>query len=428
MYKGTPPNGPSTLLRSYDSRKEPPPEVNCCIWEAGRATCAIGRAFKPIQIGQSLFHDEGAGKFNPSPQILDEALLNEWPTRDVGVFVSIGTGKRPASTDHQQAEWWEGFGGAFGEFSEARKRLIAKIEACEDTHQYMMREHLGKRGVNPENYFRLNVEVGVGEFGMNEWNRLSDISTNTRMYLSRQQVQGMMVHASSKLAAVHNAKIRWERSGGNGVARPYSWEATAQELDIMQPSEATATELPGVEYYELESVRTQASSLALGPTPSAPPPPPPPPQAPPSSYRVHQYQEFAQQAPDNRISYVSTQDGHGSYASVSPVSNKPGPFSRQSFDRYNYNNNSVDRPAPLHISHHQQRSQSGDAPPVPPKTPIKSPADQNWSQSPRPITSPGSNISPASPPGPVRPLPYPDLDGPPPDVNMAKKPQYGMRF
>lgn len=168
VYKGTPKNGSSVLLRSYDSRKEPATEYNCTIWQAGRATAATGLAFKPIQVGQSVFIDEGAGKYNPAPQILDEAVRNEWPGREVGVFVSIGTGKRPGGTNHQQHEWWEGFvGNSIGDFAEARRRLINKIEGCEDTHQFMQSRYLAERGVNVSNYFRFNVEVGVGEFGMN---------------------------------------------------------------------------------------------------------------------------------------------------------------------------------------------------------------------------------------------------------------------
>src|SRR5947207_13994387 len=110
-------NGSSVLLRSYDSRKEPAIVPNCTIWQAGRATSATGLAFKAIKVGQSWFHDEGAGKYNPSPQILEEAAVNEWPGRDVGIFVSIGTGKRPGGTNNKQHEWWEGFvGSSVGNF------------------------------------------------------------------------------------------------------------------------------------------------------------------------------------------------------------------------------------------------------------------------------------------------------------------------
>ena len=79
MYQGTPSGGGAILLRSYDSRKEPAPEFNCTIWQAARATAAIKMAFKPIQVGQSVFIDEGAGKYNTTPQILYYAVVNEWP-------------------------------------------------------------------------------------------------------------------------------------------------------------------------------------------------------------------------------------------------------------------------------------------------------------------------------------------------------------
>ena len=55
-----------------------------------------------------------------------------------------------------------------GDFAEARRRLISKIEGCEDTHQYMLNEHLVKRGVNPDNYYRLNVEERVESIGRHQ--------------------------------------------------------------------------------------------------------------------------------------------------------------------------------------------------------------------------------------------------------------------
>ncbi|KAB5577536.1 acyl transferase/acyl hydrolase/lysophospholipase [Coniochaeta sp. 2T2.1] len=235
MYKGAPKGDAAALLRSYDSRREPAPEFDCKIWEAGRATCAIGLAFKPIQIGQSVFHDDGGGNFNPAPDALDEAVVNEWPGREVGVFMSVGTGKRPKGSDANSSMWYEGF---LGEFAEARRKLIAKIEGCEKIHEYMMREHLAKRSVSIDNYYRLNVEVGVGEFGMNEWHRLAEISTNTRRYLSRHDEQRMVQSASAKLAKIHFAKQRWERMGGHNV--PDLVQTTSQ--DISMP---LAVELPG---------------------------------------------------------------------------------------------------------------------------------------------------------------------------------------
>ncbi|PHH65191.1 hypothetical protein CDD82_1698 [Ophiocordyceps australis] len=238
IYKGSPRGSPPALLRSYDSRREPPPEFDCKIWEAGRATCAIGLAFKPIQIGQSWFHDDGVGTFNPAPEALDEAVVNEWPGREVGVFVSVGTGRRPRGTDGANHQlWYEGF---LGELAEARRRLIAKIEGCEDIHDYMMRDHLSKRGVNAENYYRLNVEVGVGEFGMNEWHRLGDISTGTRRYMAREAEQKMIQGVSTKLAKIVRAKTRWDSVAQGLAAESKKWSTALDPIES-----PLAVELPG---------------------------------------------------------------------------------------------------------------------------------------------------------------------------------------
>ncbi|ROW08159.1 hypothetical protein VPNG_06943 [Cytospora leucostoma] len=249
VYKGASSRADAVLLRSYDSRREPAPEYDCKIWEAGRATCAIGLAFKPIRIGQTVFHDDGDGRFNPSPEALDEAVVNEWPGRDVGVFLSIGTGRRPKGSDINKHEWYEGF---MGGFADAKRRLIQKIEGCEKTHEYMQKQHLSDRGVNPEVYYRLNVEVGVGEFGMNEWNRLSDISTSTRMYLSKKTERKVVQDAAAKLAKIHRAKLRFERLGEEAELK-----YKLPEFDISSP---LAVELP-------------AEIPAAWPTPKTPPSP-----------------------------------------------------------------------------------------------------------------------------------------------------------
>ena len=127
----------------------------------------LGLAFKPIQIGQSVFIDEGAGNYNPSISALEETI-SEWPARDVGVFVSIGTGKRPEGSNIPEHEWYEDLLG-MGMFAEARRRLISRIEACEATHQQMLKTELAKRQVPVDSYYRLNATSAVGSVGMNEW-------------------------------------------------------------------------------------------------------------------------------------------------------------------------------------------------------------------------------------------------------------------
>jgi hypothetical protein len=392
MYKGAPKGDEPAFLRSYDSRREPAPEFDCKIWEAGRATCAIGLAFKPIQIGQSVFHDDGGGNFNPSVDALDEAVVNEWPGREVGVFVSIGTGKRPKGSDANSQMWYEGF---LGEFAEARRKLIAKIEGCEKIHEYMMREHLAKRGVSIDNYYRLNVEVGVGEFGMNEWHRLADISTSTRRYLSRHEEQKMVQNASAKLAKIHFAKQRWERMGGSNV--PDLVQTTSQ--DISMP---LAVELPGdMPMFPAggprsgtppsrQSYESGAENLQL---PSANTP------SPRSSgeVRIH--------ASPNRHSLPPPAEDSDRLLVTAPT---PAQFRNASgADKIAIvsADEQPKRQVPPVTKQQQQQPHRIEPPPLPPKTPL-------------PEKQMGGNRPTA---------PYPIDDEPPPVVNMARKPDYRGR-
>ncbi|KAK0818460.1 hypothetical protein LTR38_001042 [Friedmanniomyces endolithicus] len=386
VFKGT---NQTVLLRSYDSRREPAPDVKCTIWEAGRATCATAMAFKPIQIGQSQYLDEGAGKYNPSPLVLDEAVQNEWPGREVGVFVSIGTGKRPAGTNAGQShEWWEGvLGGSMGDFAEARRRLISKLEGCEDTHQFMRREYLASRQVNADNYYRLNVEVGVGEFGMNEWARLSEISTSTRTYLARRETEGINQGAAAKMAKIHFAKIRHERAEARKAAgRPPERDSWQNPWDrplpsAPPPSNPMAVELPGDDgYYQTTSFRPSSQQYEHRPSIAD------------QKYVVvpddgyapqQQHTQQPQQANDsprtptqrpvqpyNHQPSLSYSTSQMSPTSLNPASNGPSP--RHSHDSV------TSRPSPP--ANGQPRVPSGPPPPLPPKTPFPYPLDTQQQQ------------------------------------------------
>ncbi|KAH8425618.1 putative Patatin-like serine hydrolase [Aspergillus melleus] len=388
LYKGTTRHGNSVLLRSYDSRKEPPPEFNCTIWQAGRATSATGLAFKPIQIGQHVFIDEGAGTYNPSPQVLDEAAVNEWPGREVGAFISIGTGRRPSGTNNRQHEWWEDFfGDALGTFAEARRRLIAKIEGCEDIHKDMLRDHLAKRNVSKDNYYRLNVEVGVGEFGMNEWNRLVDISTNTRRYLTRPEVKKQILDAGVKFAKIErmNQRLAAHQAAGNS---------------------------------DMPNFQDDGSMYIQSPRLSVPPPP-------------HFVVELPAELPGDFVLHPPSNAGSvDDRLPVHPTPQDtvmPSPARGSGSDLGSFCPSDVSRPG---SQQHGSPRRSMDhmfehgAPPVPPKTPIPYPPDHPSELGEVPMPMPLSVASPGRN-GKVRP-PYP-VDEPPPVVNKQRKPSYHVR-
>jgi len=351
--------------------------------------------FKPIQIGQSVFLDEGIGNFNPAPQILDEAVCSEWPGRDVGVFISIGTGKRPEGTASQEHLWWESFvSTGVGDFAEARRRLAKKIEDCERTH-LTMKDHLARRQVNPEHYYRLNVNVGVGEFGMNEWSRLSEISTNTRMYLADPSVQSKTLDASAKLARIHFAKQRWERAekglppriSGPSIKSPYD-----RPLPTVPDASPLAIELPAEEvtldYYS----SYQEPNIMLHP-----------------AYR---------RTSDNDKFAVVSSDEYPQVVDIDMLSRHSGELNdpnRRSGEQFHVG--SLDHSSKPSFEEPHRNS----PPPRPPKTPLQD-GSRPGSLTGPPTLPPPTSALPRPPPG--APLPYPDMDGPPPVVNRLRKPEY----
>lgn len=282
-----------------------------------------------------------------------------------------------------------------GEFAEARKRLISKIEGCEATHQYMLKEHLGKRGVNVENYYRFNVEVGVGEFGMNEWNRLADISTGTRRYLGKSDVQQMSLSVAAKLSKIALAKNRAEgKSRLENVPEAYQRpmeNPLAVELPAEVPEQAIHSPPARVSYDSGHS-----DQLAVHP---------PRPQ----SHHEPLYQhsprssgEKLSPVPETRPkrqahedSFVVSAPTPAQYATAGGADK----IAIMSLDEY-------PRPREPPVRRPQQ---SAIPPPIPPKTPI--PGER------RPQSQPGrARMS----------LPYPD-DDPPPPVNKLRKPDYRGR-
>lgn len=330
---------PPVILRSYQTARDPGTvSSRATIWQAGRATCASRSAFKPITIANMQFLDEGYGKYNPALSVLDEALAKEtWhDTGDVvaddqdpeiGVFVSIGTGKRPGSQHDDGVKhgglrkdkplWWESLG-MLEQYSEAKKRLLEKLEDCETVHRTMGGEML-RRGVDPSCYFRFNVEVGVGEFGLNEWNRLAEVSTGTRRYMDRPEVNRGVVTCAERLVDIwHENEIRGKKpststKGGMKHESPSLPSMAELEADIDQaasewssPHHAGSHSSSDSEYHPPAQPNRHHT-----PTPQQPPPPPqysepeyfspplpPPPQRPQQGYQPPQHvSQWVQQLP-----------------------------------------------------------------------------------------------------------------------------------
>ncbi len=283
-----------------------------------------------------------------------------------------------------------------GDFAEARRRLISKIEGCEDTHQYMLNEYLAKRGANPDNYYRLNVEVGVGDFGMNEWSRLADISTNTRKYLARSEVQRINMEAAAKMARIERAR---RRHVPNNVTEDLDvYERPLPE--VPPPSHPLAVELPG------------------GDLPSALPSQRPGPQHP--ANPVHPYLQYS--TSQDKFTVISSDEyPQPADTILRPQRSGESPPYRRSGEQYRSEDDGRSQHS---FSTSPRRSHENHArrspPPLPPKTPLPYPDARDQR---RPSSSSRNNNLNAS----NAKLPYPDTDGPPPMVNMARKPEVSGR-
>lgn len=273
-----------------------------------------------------------------------------------------------------------------GDFAEARRKLIAKIEGCEETHKYMIHKHLYDRNVPLENYYRLNVDVGVGEFGMNEWNRLSDISTNTRRYLSASEIQGMTQDAARKLGIIERANERWNRAIRGQSDNRLSWEVPLDELTQSSNNQPAPPAVSGAFELPAEDV-------------------PPHMQARPSPGLLSpQYQR-----PSDDDKFVVMADEPALYSHDRPTSGYSSSNHQSTYSQH----------SPRVSSEYNRPSYGNDIyspgggalpPPVPPKTPIQGHAVP-------------TKYSPKQQQGGAVPLPYPTSDGPPPIVNLARKPE-----
>ena len=389
------------MLRSYRARREHSIARDCSIWQAGRATCATGLAFKPITIGRWTFTDKGNGKFNPSLQLLDEAE-SEGRGRPIGAFLSIGTGKLPHDLNRTSHEWYEGIAGGIDRFAEARRRLLSKIEDCETTHQAFIRT-IKERGILEENYLRLNPDNGVGEFGMNEWSMLRQINNMTEAYA--RQVETPMQHLADKMASIGDLESEVLSQQGS-IHQPFEQASnTASSQTDSRPStmaSSNAVELPTMDLPPIPSGRfsTYGPQYPMYPfhentTPQdkftilSPDEPPPPgyPNGDVSKARVSSDERSPRQSTELPVKSTNSPAVHG----VPHGTQVPG----------------------LPRGSAEQDERSRPPPPRPPKTPIQT------------TVGPGHKETLVH--GQHGPLPYPDDDGPPPVVNMARKPELLQR-
>ena len=157
------------LFRTYEAPKYTTP--NCTIWEAVRATSASPNFFKRIVIDGEPYVDGGMGCNNPVQQVLQEAEL-VFPDRHVACIISIGAGQA-RTLSIPKLGWFQ------------RVLPLQVVEAirkiatdCEESAQVVARRFERTPGI----YFRFNVEQGLQEIGLEQWERLDGVRAHTGQY------------------------------------------------------------------------------------------------------------------------------------------------------------------------------------------------------------------------------------------------------
>ncbi|TVY37960.1 Kinesin light chain, partial [Lachnellula subtilissima] len=164
-----------TLFRTWKADKNP--GLDAYIWEAGRATSAAPTLFKRIKIGppglEEEFVDGALGCNNPVVSLLTETTQEFDLDREVGCIVSIGTG-RPKTSGFKEPNYLQRV------LPVDLVRVLAKLATdAESAASRIESKYKNCPGI----YHRLNVDSGLEEVSLNEWERLPEVVTHTKSYL-----------------------------------------------------------------------------------------------------------------------------------------------------------------------------------------------------------------------------------------------------
>ncbi|GES56908.1 FabD/lysophospholipase-like protein [Aspergillus terreus] len=201
-------------LRSYCLPHEP--NINATICQAALATSAATTFFEPVNIGDRSFADGGLGANNPVDEVESEAS-NIWchETGDlkelVKCFISIGTGnpgKKPFEKSMMKF------------LGQTVVHIATETENTEKRFIGRWARHFDKK-----RYFRFNVEQGLQEIGMEEYNKKGAIAAATESYLT---------HIEQKFRVrdcIKNMRLKQNKPGPSfpTIVHEYTIHANRQE-------------------------------------------------------------------------------------------------------------------------------------------------------------------------------------------------------
>ncbi|KAM5476807.1 hypothetical protein MauCBS54593_000077 [Microsporum audouinii] len=160
-------------LRSYKLLDQD--KIPATICQAALATSAATTIFDPVLIDGRTFHDGAFGANNPVNEVEAEAI-NLWRSEtadikpEVKCFISIGTGNPGVKPFENNA------------YGFLRKTLVQIATETENTERKFIDRW--RMQYDSKRYFRFNVEQGLQDIGIDEYDRQGHIMSATDSYLT----------------------------------------------------------------------------------------------------------------------------------------------------------------------------------------------------------------------------------------------------
>lgn len=198
------------------------------IWKIARATSAAPTYFRPISFCSQAFSDGAIGANNPAERVLWEVL--QMHKHEPSLLLSVGTGKHdsrvpdrkaldrlerlPPSQRHEQQRAPPQDKNLIKFWKKKNKLMIHLATESEQT-QIRVKTETRSRDID---YYRLNVDKGIGCMQLDEWEPSSNGSKTkeriikyTRQYMDNEHVQESLLRCARALVKIRRARARTER-------------------------------------------------------------------------------------------------------------------------------------------------------------------------------------------------------------------------
>lgn len=168
-------------LRDYDIPGAAKESLEFTVVQAALATSAASTFFDRVKIGDRFFRDGGTGANNPIFDVWNEAQ-DLWDNEEgqihdiVACVMSVGTGDPGMKS----------FGEKMGELAKTLVAIATDTDAQANCFGDVHRALLVQKNLR---YHRLNVEQGLQDVGLEEYQKKGQIEEATRKYLNSRETK-----------------------------------------------------------------------------------------------------------------------------------------------------------------------------------------------------------------------------------------------